>query len=333
MPATKIADHVDFRVDTQKLSNQLRDLVEAHTKLLDRLLYRYIALYVALIITCLALLVLLAISIAGIVSTHFAAIAIGALALTNCAAFITHRYLTLHKPIRLGILAAAFTSSCREMIPLHEEIGDHHLFLASAHTLFAEHLKGRASTYFYHSYLPQRLHIFCSSLSEVCHQYPVEVLRELLLKEALSQHLDLVKRNPLNLTYHSRLANTYVLLSHLFPKQQIHKSGHERFRYYAQRAVTEFQIIASYAPTDPWIHTQLAMSYRDLGLPQEEVRTCEAILKLCPTDSDTLLRLGILYFQLGDHAKGLGVYEELRHLHWQLAEQLIVHYGDERYAH
>lgn len=327
MQITKVASNIDFRVDTETLTSQLRRLIEEHARLLDGLLWSYRLLYVGAILFLTVCFLLFLAAITAAIPTYIGALALGSLVFASCVCFIGHRYLNLQQPERLAMLTSAFGEACQKTIPYLDEIDNHHLFLASAYTLFAEHLKGRASTYFQWRYLPASCSRGLIRLSDLCHRRDLHILREQLLTAALHRQLDLVKRDPLNLTYHSQLASTYVLLSRLFLDEHSSLCNIDRFRYYTTRAVNEFQIIATYAPNDLWIHAQLAMSYRDLQLVREEVNICETILKLCPTDGDTLLRLGILYFQLGDNAKGLSIYEELRHLHWQLAEQLIIHYG------
>ncbi len=101
-----------------------------------------------------------------------------------------------------------------------------------------------------------------------------------------------------------------------------------KFRATAERAIEEFKILNAYAPNDPWVHAQLAYSYHDLQMPEEEMKEYETIIRLCPDDKETLFKLGVLYFQQGLNAQGLRVYEELKSSHYQKAEILIQHYGD-----
>ncbi len=112
------------------------------------------------------------------------------------------------------------------------------------------------------------------------------------------------------------------------PHEGYRKELMERFRFTAERAIEEFKILNDYAPDDPWVHVQLAYSYRDLGMPQEEIREYEIVLGLCPDDYDTLYRLGVLYFEQGYNANGLEVYETLKKNNLKKAEQLISHYSD-----
>ncbi len=99
------------------------------------------------------------------------------------------------------------------------------------------------------------------------------------------------------------------------------------FQDAAQKALEEFTIIYHYAPDDPWIHMQLAQSYRALSMFEKEIEEYEAILKMSPLDQQVLFRLGMLYFEHGQNAKGLQIYEELKRSNLKKAEQLIVFYG------
>jgi tetratricopeptide (TPR) repeat protein len=171
-------------------------------------------------------------------------------------------------------------------------------------------------------------------------------MKELLLTTAVEEHLKVVKCEPTNLEAHAALANAYVTLSSLYADpQKFHDYDEERyipierfsaqmqakFRATAERAIEEFQILHDYAPEDPWVHIQLAYSYHDLQMPQEEIREYEIVLSLRPHDQDTLFKLGMLYFQQGMNAKGLRVYETLKRSHYKKADSLIKFYGSYEY--
>ena len=111
------------------------------------------------------------------------------------------------------------------------------------------------------------------------------------------------------------------------PQTSINESFQQKFRKTAEKAIEEFKIMSDYAPHDPWVHAQLAYSYRDLQMPKEEIKEYEAILHLCPDDKETLFKLGKLYFQQGQNAKGLQIYETLKNTHFKKAENLISFYG------
>ena len=141
---------------------------------------------------------------------------------------------------------------------------------------------------------------------------------------------------------HAALANAYVMLSSLYTDPRKSESHDEerwvspdrsslqmqkQFRTTAERAIEEFKILSDYAPDDPWVHLQLAYSYRDLQMPEEEIREYEVVLKLRPDDKETLFKLGMLYFQQGKNANGLRVYELLKRTNYDKAESLIKFYG------
>ncbi len=111
------------------------------------------------------------------------------------------------------------------------------------------------------------------------------------------------------------------------PPKKYSKSFKQKFRLTAEKAIEEFKILSDYAPHDPWVHAQLAYSYRDLQMPKEEIKEYEAILQLCPDDKETLFKLGKLYFEQGQNAKGLKIYETLKFSHYKKAESLIHFYG------
>ena len=149
---------------------------------------------------------------------------------------------------------------------------------------------------------------------------------------------------------HAALANAYVMLSsqYLLPQTQTTASGggslafwfkpsektqkrlQEKFRSACQKAMEEFSILREYAPLDPWVHTQLAYSFRDLNMPEKEIQELEILATLKPREHEILFKLGHLYFEQGHNAKGLQIYEKLKALKPQKAEELIQHYGISR---
>jgi tetratricopeptide (TPR) repeat protein len=165
------------------------------------------------------------------------------------------------------------------------------------------------------------------------------VIRELLLKKAVEEHLELVRAHPANLESHTLLANAYVMLSGLYappedesrdrwiPFERYGEESAAKFRSAAESAIEEFKIMKEYAPKDPWIYSQLAFSYKDLKMPDEERASYEHLLDLQPNDHETRFKLGALYFKRGENAKGLKVYGELKKAQFLKAEELLTIYG------
>ncbi len=166
---------------------------------------------------------------------------------------------------------------------------------------------------------------------------------EMLFLASLDKSIACTKAAPLLMHPHASLANCYVMLAshytlpltispHL-PWPGLWLTSGEKIlleaksRGAAKAAVEELSILKTFAPDELWVHDQLAISYKELNMPEEEIRECEEIIRLCPDDQGAQLRLGILYFQLGLNAKGLIVYERLKTVYPVLATELISHYG------
>ena len=172
---------------------------------------------------------------------------------------------------------------------------------------------------------------------------PLHILSEVLFLSAVNQHISRIKTAPTNLQYHAALANCYVMLANHYlepiktyslmtwpgilltsrTKAILETKG----RASSTSALEELTILGSFAPDQLWVHDQLAISYRELEMPEREIEECETIITLCPDDHQALLRLGTLYFRQGKNAKGLEVYDRLKSLQPLLAEELINHYG------
>jgi len=189
-------------------------------------------------------------------------------------------------------------------------------------------------------YLPPKLSRF-SFLNRIYGIFlwqPFHMLIEQLLIKAIEHLITQIKLLPTNLHYHAALANLYVTLSNhytkplsnqknLFLLPSMRKELEQKSRIASNRAIEELSILRSFAPNELWVHDQLAISYRELSLPQKEIEEHETILTLNPEDYNALLRLGILYFSQGEIAKGLEIYERLNDVQPLLAETLINHYG------
>lgn len=269
------------------------------------------------------------------------AISLSAMVLTLFTYFTLRIYFQTRKPLLFDRITKDYLRSCQELLSYIPGIPEHHLILANACMRAASALQGREHTYYRPPGWLDVARPYVQRISCWWHWEDVLAVREQLLFMAIDEHLALVKLEPTSLEGHTALANSYVTLSSLYmdprkstgddiwsPSEDALKDLQRRFRIAAERAIEEFKILNAYAPNDPWIHTQLAYSYHDLQMPEEEIKEYEAILKLRPDDNDTLFKLGRLYFQQGFNAKGLRVYESLCQRESSAAEELIAYYGD-----
>lgn len=256
--------------------------------------------------------------------------------------FTLRLYAYTRKAEKLIQLKIDFEHACRQVIQEPKGGAEHHLMVTHAFCKLAADLHGQE----YRIYECPRWCVFLNSSLEKLNCWwfwcDVHFMKELLLQGCIEEHIQLVRMEPTDLEAHAGLANAYVMLSGLYvdprtvegldddrwiPPNKYNEQFSKKFRTIAERAIEEFKILSDYAPHDPWVHAQLAYSYRDLQMPIEEIKEYETILQLCPDDKETLFKLGKLYFEQGQNAKGLKVYENLKHSHYKKAESLIHFYG------
>lgn len=280
-----------------------------------------------------------------LVQSSLLAFSLALIFLTFFSYFVLRLYVQTKKPEQFNEIKEQFLNSCKDLLDFREEIPEHHLALATACTKFAISLEGKEYSYYRFPQWLEFLRPTTEKFSRWWHWHDIHQMRDMMLVASVDEHIKIVKFEPTDLEVHAALANAYVMLSGLYVKPH-HVEGTDddrwvysekflqmlerKFRITAERAIEEFKILNDYAPDDPWVHAQLAYSYHDLGMPREEIREYETILRLCPDDKDTLFKLGVLYFQQGENSKGLQTYEELKSSNYKKAEQLINHYGDYR---
>lgn len=274
-------------------------------------------------------------------SAYFA-ISLASIVLTLFSFFMTLQYLGSQQLEQLEMIKNDYVDECRQFLNYQIGIPQHHVAIANACSKFADKLHGREYNYFQISWL-HFINPFMEKLSCFFHWKMLYQMKEILLLTSIQEHINLVKCEPTSLEVHAALANAYVMLSGLYmdprkidgydhdqwiPPQKYTDEIEKKFRTTAQKAIEEFKILNDYAPNDPWVHAQLAYSYHDLQMHIQEIQEYEILLKLRPNDVDTLFKLGVLYFQQGQNALGLKMYEELKRSHLKKAELLIDYYGN-----
>jgi len=328
--------------DQSSFSDEVAHLLEPTLGQFDRLVKSYVFFNAAFVVLGVVELILITLFFSFLAQSSMLAISLAVPFLSAFSYFIVRLYFQAKKPEQLIELRDQYLQSCRERLGYQEGIADHHMALASASCRFAAILHNREYSYYRP---PTWLEIFSSTLEKFscwCHWQDLHQIKELLLHHSIEEHIKLVKCEPTNLEVHAALANAYVMLSSLYsdprkteghdddhwiPPQRYSPDMQHRFRQTASRAIEEFKILGDYAPNDPWVHAQLAYSYHDLQMPEEEIHEYETILQLQPDDRETLFKLGMLYFQQGKNAQGLRIYEELKCTNYKKAESLIKFYG------
>lgn len=258
------------------------------------------------------------------------------------AYFVLRLYLSTKIPEQLMDVVEEYLHHCKAAFHYQEGIPEHHIMLANAAHKLAHHLHEKEYNYYKPPSFLSSLAPMLEKFSCFCHWKDLHRMKEQLLITAIEEHIKVIKCEPTNLEVHAALANAYVTLSSLYadprkypgfdeekwvPPERYSEAMQNKFRLTAERAIEEFKILNDYAPDDPWVHMQLAYSYHDLQMPEAEIREYEAVLHLRPDDNDTLFKLGVLYFQQGKNAQGLRIYEQLKHVNFKKAENLMRFYG------
>lgn len=269
-------------------------------------------------------------------TSPLAAFLLAALFLTGFSYFVLRLILEAEKQRGIDRLTSLYLLSCRSLCG---EIGTpgHHRSLASALCKLSEGLAKDLEKW---SLIPLPFSLSKSQTFGKCFRRLINRMswrtllsaRETCLLLATEEYLTLLKLDPLDLGTHSALANAYVTLATLYQSVgELKRGAEEELKPYysaaSARAIEELAILSDLSPEDPWVWSQLAYSYRDLGLVAEEIAAYEALLHLQPSDWESWFQLGICYFQQGAIAKGLQAYRHLRHANHPKAEVLIDFYG------
>lgn len=268
-------------------------------------------------------------------------IALSGFLLTVFLYFILRTYWQTIKAQQILKIKIDFVDEMKLLLGYQEDLPEYHIAMANTLCRLSENMIGKEYTY----YLPPAWLTFSTNFFEKlsfwghwkdCHQ-----LKEIALSAAVEEQIKHVKCEPTNPDAHTSLANTYILLTGLYalshcqeedggllgPSKNEREEMKQKFRIAAERAIEELKILSNFAPNDPWIHEQLAYSYRDLQMPAEEIQEYELILRLMPNNAEIIYKLGVLYFEQGKNSLGLHLYEQLKHTHYKKAHSLIAHYG------
>lgn len=332
----------DITFNHQNYHQKVSSLWDLTLDRLNTLLIRFVLFHAIFVAICLLELACFLSFLHNLSHPTVLAFTLALFFMTVFSFLVLRLYVFAKRPDVVADLVDDYLLRCKEMLRYQEGIPEHHIALANAAHKLAHYLHEKEYTYYTPPFFLKNLSATFEKFSCFCHWKDFFQIKELLLQAAVDEHIKVVKCEPTNLEVHAALANAYVTLSALYadprkyqgydgerwlPPQRLGSSMQEKFRLTAQKAIEEFKILKDYAPHDPWVHMQLAYSYHDLHMPAEEITEYEALLHLKPDDPDTLFKLGVLYFQQGLNAKGLHIFERLKHSHFKKAESLIKFYG------
>jgi len=274
-----------------------------------------------------------------LIESAILAINLGVIFATGFTYFILRLHRQAQKPEKLLTICQSFEEEFNRNSEYQPGCAEYHIALANGYARMANALHGKEYRYYTAPKLLSFLNPKMAKFSHWFHWYDVHKMKELLLLRAVDEYIKLIKTEPTNLEFHAALANAYVMLSGLYqvpakegdilwslivPMTEILQT---KFTQASEKAIEEFKILNEYSPNDPWVHQQLAYSYHDLQMPEKEIVEYENLLSLLPDDDEILYKLGTLYFQEGENAKGLAIYESLRERDPVKALALVQYYG------
>lgn len=263
-------------------------------------------------------------------SSAILAMILAGIFLTSFTYFVLLFYFQSKKPDLLFSLKNRFITVCKRSLNVPTASAEFHLTVAAAAVKLSENLAENEAAILK---LPKFLR-FSNKLLSYFLKGDLFKFKESLLTAAIEEHLNQIKITPTDLEIHASMANIYTNLSALYLEaQKLFSSKNtkmllkNKYESCLSATIEEFKILNDYAPNDPWIHLQLAQSYKKLNLKKEEIKEYETILKLCPNDNNILYKLGALYFETNRNSKGLRVYEELKSRSFKDTNKLLSYYG------
>jgi tetratricopeptide (TPR) repeat protein len=266
----------------------------------------------------------------------FLGISIGILFFTGFSYFVLLFYFQGKKPEQLLSLRKKYLDHCKQSIVHAPDTVEYHLAIVKHLYEFVDSLENQEYHYYKLPLTFETLSFLLEKLSVWTFWKEVHLMKEILLQDAVQEHLHLIKKQPTHLQIHASLAQAYQKLAfqYVIPKGKhplpIVKMDEmkQKFQTAMGKALEEFKIISHFSPQNAWVHSELANTYQALKLPLKEIEECETLRALLPESKDVLLRLGTLYFQEGKAAQGLLIYEELKNVDGDDAQNLISRYTD-----
>jgi hypothetical protein len=311
----------------KKAQKNYKDSIDEFTKIIRSFFIFNISFFTIFVVQVL----LFALFFALLLPSTILAMILASAFLTAFTYFVLLFYFQSKKPEQLSSLKEKFICVCKRSLSIPPGSAEYHLTIALAAVKLSDALYENEKNILS---LPKFLNI-SAKLQSYFIKEDMFKLKESLLIAAIEEHLNQVKITPTDLEIHASLANIYTNLSALYLESidKIFFSKNtkailkNKYDTCLSSTIEEFQILNDYAPNDPWIHLQLAQSYKKLNLKKEQIKEYETIYKLCPNDNNVLFKLGALYFETKRNSKGLRIYEELKSRSFKDADLLLTYYG------
>jgi hypothetical protein len=242
-------------------------------------------------------------------------------------------YYRTKKPQDFLDLRRFFVQACRKQIASKKPFQDEHLFLAKAAESLTNKI-GKNQFYF-------KKQSSMGALLQLLRFKDVEKMQELLMYAAIQEHIEIIKKDPLDGRTHLSLAKAYLSMVKLYQSpleesfsriwivQRILQSEKRQRRVEAAitLAMEELKIGLNSFPDDTWALLELANCYKAINDLHQELSCLVKLQQFIPNDETLLLRLGKLFFLLGKTAEGLDIFSKLKNLNVHLSFELIDSYN------
>lgn len=207
-------DH-DASIGFHRFTHLIETQVHVALNKFQRILNSYALFHLSfLLILSLQLISTLVLLFTNPISPIFA-ITLGALFLSFFSYLIINYYFQEKKPDQFVEIKKEFFEGCRKIISLDLDDHDYHLSLAnSAHQLSAYIMQKQIYGF---SIPPFKfLETTFLKLSFYLHYKDLQMMQELLMKESIQEHIELIKKRPTDLQVHTSLANTYIATAKIY---------------------------------------------------------------------------------------------------------------------
>ena len=158
---------------------------------------------------------------------------------------------------------------------------------------------------------------------------------------AIQEHIEKIKKDPLNSQTHLSLAKSYLNMYRLYQSplkeplsrfwivKKIIQTEKRQKRVDASLllAMEELKIGLASQNEEPWALLELANCYEALQDKQLELHTLKQLQEIRPLDESLLLRIGKIYFFLGMTSHGLEIFSTLKNINVHLSFELIDSYN------
>lgn len=263
-----------------------------------------------------------------LIDSFFFGVALALVFFTILLYFILRLYLNEQKPEELIQLRNEYLTSCKAFLAPGKEASFEHRALSGAALQLVENLRDSDFSFYE---LPKNLHFLEEPLSKVVNIYHTKdilKMKELLIIFAMQQQMKIIQIDPLSFEAHKNIAALALKLSFLYQSEkETHAKISPQAKNFIEKALVELKILQQINPQDISVHEMLASCWKRLKMKKEEIAEYEILCRLKASDPNLLFTLGSLYFEIGENAKGLKIYQELKKFNDALAHQLIQNYG------